>query len=121
MAWFAAHAIIYFKTKDKPQDLFTVWENVYLVQAENSDLALSEARLLGKLEEGDDDNSLTVDDQPAIRVFAGIRKVVSVSHVKIDGHLSSGDEITYSEFQVKDELEVQQLANDESVFLRYLD
>ena len=51
MAWFAAHAIIYFKIKDNPQDVFTVWENVYLIQAESSELALSEALRLGTRDE----------------------------------------------------------------------
>lgn len=120
MAWFAAHAIIYFKIKDNPQDVFTVWENVYLIQAESSELALSEALRLGTRDEGDDDNSLTVDDQPAIRVFAGIRKVVSVSHIEIDGQLTNGDEITYSEFQVENEEDAKKLANDEEVFVRYV-
>jgi|KBSMisStaDraftv2_1062788.scaffolds.fasta_scaffold1210621_1 hypothetical protein len=121
MAWFAAHAIIYFKIKDQLQDVYTVWENVYLIEAGDRDEAFAKARVLGAQEEGDDDNSLTVDDLRATRVFAGIRKLIAVSHAEQDGHLRSGDELTYSEFQVSDEASIRRLASDNEVVIKYVE
>ena len=121
MAWFAAHAIMYFKLKSGEQDRFTIWENVYLIEAENSDEALEKAKAWAKQEEGDSDGSLRVDDQPATLVFAGIRKMITVSHWEEEGHLRHGDEITYSEFQVSDEKSIRELVDGEEVSVEYIE
>ena len=55
MAWFAAHAIMYFKLKSGVQDRFTIWENVYLIEAENSDQAWEKAEAWAKQKEGNGD------------------------------------------------------------------
>jgi len=115
MAWFAAHAIMYFKLKSGVQDCFTIWENVYLIEAENSDEAWA------KQEEGDSDGSLLVDEQPATQVFAGIRKMITVSHWEEEGQLKHGDEITYSEFQVSDEKSIRELVDGEEVSVEYIE
>ncbi len=109
MAWFAAHAIMYFKLKSGVQDRCTIWENVYLIEAENNDEACEKAEAWAKQEEGDSDGSLRVDEQPATLVFAGIRKIIRVSHWEEEGRLKHGDEITYSEFQVSDEKSIREL------------
>jgi hypothetical protein len=62
-----------------------------------------------------------VDDQPATLVFAGIRKVITVSHWEEEGKLCSLDEITYSEFQVADEESVRKLATGEEVTVEYIE
>ena len=121
MAWFAAHAIMYFKLKSGVQDRFTIWENVYLIEAENSDEAGHKAEARAKQEEGDSDGSLTVDDQPATLVFAGIRKIITVSHWEEDGQLRHGDEITYSEFQASDEKSIRELIDGEEVSVDYIE
>ena len=64
MAWYSAHAILYFKLESGAQDSVTVWENVYLIEAENVDEAWEKAEARARQEEGDDDGSLTLDDQP---------------------------------------------------------
>ena len=77
MAWYAAHAIMYFKLKSVAQEHFTIWENVFLIESEDSDSAFAKAVEWAKRDEGDSDGSLTVDDQPATLVFAGIRKLIT--------------------------------------------
>jgi hypothetical protein len=119
MAWFAAHAIMYFKLKSGEQDRFTIWDNVYLIEAEDIDEAWEKAEARAKQEEGDDDGSLLLDEQPAAVVFAGIRTMSEVAHGEEEGQLRSGDEITYSEFQVSDEESVRRLVNGEEVSVNY--
>ncbi len=121
MAWFAAHAIMYFKLKSGVQDRFTIWENVYLIEAENSDAAWGKAEAWAKQEEDDSDGSLLVDEQPATQVFAGIRKIITVSHWEEEGQLKHGDEITYSEFQVSDEKSIRELVDGEEVSVNYIE
>jgi hypothetical protein len=121
MAWFAAHAIMYFKLKSGFQDSFTIWENVYLIEAENGDEVREKAEMWARREEGDSDGSLKVDGQAATQVFAGIRKIIAVSHWEEEGRLSEGDEITYSEFQVSDEKSIRQLVNGEEVSVEYIE
>ena len=119
MAWFAAHAVMYFKLKGGAQGGVTVWENVYLVEAGDVDGAREEAEARARAEEGDDDGTLSFDDQPATLVFAGIRKMSEVAHVGEDGRLRGGDEITFSEFEVSDEQSVRALVTGEEVVVRY--
>ena len=119
MTWFAAHAVMYFKLKGGAQGGCTVWENVYLIEAEDIDAAWERAEARARQEEGDDDGSLTFDDRPATCVFAGLRKMSEVAHGEEDGRLRSGDEITYSEFEVPDEASVRAYVGGEEVLVRY--
>jgi len=119
MAWYAAHAIVYFEITDGPQDGFQVFENVFLVQADTPDQAWAKAREFARQDEGDDRGSLRVGGRLAQRVFGNIRKVVSVCHEDPDGHLGDGDEVTYSEFVVADRRALDKLIGDEDVELLY--
>ena len=119
MTWFTAHAVLYFKLKGGAQGSCTVWENVYLIEAEDIDAAWEQAEARARREEGDDDGTLSLDDQPATLVFAGIRTMSEVSHGEEEGRLRSGDEITFSEFEVSDEASVRALVGGEEVLVRY--
>jgi len=121
MAWYAAHAIMYFKLKSAAQDRFTIWENVLLIEAEDTDSAWAKAVECAKRDEGDSDGSLTVDEQPATLIFAGIRKLITVSHWEQEGRLNHGDEITYSEFQVSNEDAIRELVSGAEVALAYVE
>lgn len=121
MAWFAAHAIFYFKLKSGQQDRYTIWENVYLIEGTDAHEALTSATAWAKEDEGDSDGSLTMVDQPATLVFAGIRKLITVSHWDEEGVVRSKDEITYSEFIVSDEAAIQRLVNGEEVDITYVE
>jgi hypothetical protein len=119
MAWFAANGIFYFKLNDASQDRFTILENIYLIEAKDSKEAWEKAQQWGERETVDDP-TLRVDDQPATMLFAGIRKIVTVSHWEEEGKLRHGDEISYSEFEVFSEDDVKRLAKGEQVTIEYL-
>src|SRR5215211_3321087 len=126
MPWFAAHVIVYFERKDGPQSRFTVWENVHLIEAADGTEARARAEVLGRREEGDDRGTLRETDDAGVvhlarRVFAGVRKVLTVAHEREDGRLGTDDEITFSEFHVDNREAVQRLAAGEPVVLTYSD
>src|SRR5262245_53680005 len=121
MSWFAARAVMYLKLKEETQDDFLVWENVLLVEASSPSEAETKATALARDEEGDSQGTLTHGGKPATWVFAGLRKMISVSHRGADGELTSGDEATYSEYRVADLLSVMKLAAGEAVDVRYVE
>ena len=126
MPWFAAHVIVYFQWKDGPQPRFTVWENVHLIDAADRTEARARAEVLGRREEGDDRGTLRETDAAGIehaaqRVFAGVRKVLTVAHEREDEQLGTDDEITFSQFHVDGPEAVQRLAAGEAVRLTYSD
>jgi Domain of unknown function (DUF4288) len=47
MAWFSAHIIIYTKFKDGIQDVFPVYENIVLIEADSSETAFEKAKVIG--------------------------------------------------------------------------
>src|SRR5690348_2794948 len=105
MPWFAASVVMYFRLKDEQQDAFSVWENVYLIDAPNAAQARAKAEALGRMEEGDEDGSLMLDGKPAEQVFGGVRKVITPSppllSTSVDTEkLEDGMEATYSSFTV---------------------
>lgn len=121
MTWYAAHAILYVKLKSGHQDTFPVWENIYLIAGDTPTEALEEARKCGLAASGDSDGSFTWGDQPAEWVFAGIRKLITVSHKGIVEQPMSGDEVSYSEFELPTLDAVMNLANGKDVILEYLE
>lgn len=123
MAWFCAHAIFYFELKDEPQDSYLVWENVYLVEAPTDEQALSEAERYARAEEEASSDTLTLNEKPCRYRFAGVRKLITVSHIgeadEPDDLPTSGAEVTYSEFEVDTFDEVTRLAQGEFVDVLY--
>lgn len=63
---------------------------------------------------------MTWGEQPAEWVFAGIRKLISVSHIDKE-EPSHGDEISYSEYCLKSLSDVNKLVDGDSVELSYVD
>lgn len=100
---------------------YLIWENVFLIDAIDADQALAKAKACARQEEGDDEGSLTVNERPATLVFGGIRKVVSVCHVKPSDELGNGDEITYSEFEVADQDALQRFIRGEDTAVCYFE
>ena len=124
MPWFAAHVVVYFRRKDGPQTRFTVWENVYVLEAADREVARARAEALGRREEGDDRGTLYEMDATGTRhnltrVFAGVRKVLTIAHEREDEELGSEDEVTFSEFVVEGEEGIRRLAAGDSVTLTY--
>ena len=101
-----------------------VYENVFLVEAEDADHARTLATEMARAEVEVEDG-LTVDGVAVARSLAGIRKVVSISNPEpLDLDMDrpvSGTEITYSEYQVESEDALLKLAAGEAVTVRYVD
>jgi hypothetical protein len=115
--WFAAHVIMYFKYKDGNQDSYTVWENVFLVEAASTDEAFEKAARLGRADEGDSQGSLTCDDRPATLTYAGVRKVVRVGY-GVDDKPVDGEEVTDNVLLVKDAKAFARLVEGKPVVVR---
>ena len=117
MAWFTAHLMTYFKLKNAPQDSYTVWENIILIEAIDEAEAMTKAHEFGRREAELDaeDETLTVDDEPAEIIFAGVRKIGTVFHRGQSGNLESGDEVTFNEFIVPDKQSIEDLLAGDAV------
>lgn len=119
--WFAAHVIMYFKFKDGQQDSYTVWENVFLVEAATAEEGLRKAERLGRAEESDSEGSLTCEGRPCTLTYAGVRKLITVQggvdnpeDLPVDGA-----EVTYSQLVVKDAKALARLVGGKPVTVRY--
>jgi hypothetical protein len=123
MTWFAAHALVAMRRIDSVGPIH-VYENVYLVEAEDSERAKVLAMEMARAEVEVDDG-LTIDGVSVTRSLAGVRKVISVSNpdpLDLDADRPvSGTEITYSEFEVDSEDALRRLAVGASVAVRYVD
>ena len=103
--WYAAHVVMVFRSRQGEQREFSLYENVFLVEADTPEQAHEQATKIGRDEEACDDPSLTADGIPARLCFAGVRKVVSclapnTANVSV---LATGTELTYSQFTLDSE------------------
>ena len=121
MPWYAAHAVMFVQFKDGVQDHYPVWENILLIGAPDGDAAYELAIARAKEDEGDANSSFTWDDRPARWVYAGIRKLISVSHQSPTDEIGSGDELTYSEFDLPDREALDRLVAGDEVGLKYVE
>lgn len=123
MTWYAVHALVAMRRTDSIGPI-SVYENVFLVEAKDSNDAAAQGRSMAKVESAVEDD-LTIDGVPAVRSFAGIRKVITISNpepLDLDQDRPvSGTEITYSEYEIDSEEELQKLAAGELVAVRYVD
>lgn len=118
--WYCAHAIFYFKY-DR-QESYLLHENVYLIDAEDDDLAWSEAERIAKEKEDlNTDGRLELNDNKVQYLFAGIRKVIQVEtdSETAQGRLFSGVEATYSVMEVDNFAEVESLVSGEFTTVLY--
>ncbi|AHG22828.1 hypothetical protein Z042_14740 [Chania multitudinisentens RB-25] len=124
MTWFAAHIIIGMKPQNATGQPISVYENVILIEAPSSHEAHSAATKIGQAQAELDDN-LTIDGIPAKRIFAGIRKIISISNPyplnQDEDQPISGTEITYSEFEVENDQALYQLASGEEIYINYIE
>lgn len=120
MAWFAAHLIEYFQFVDGNQDDTLAHENILLIEADKFEDAFQKAQQQGLDNVKEQDSSLRVNDRPVRCIFGGVRKIVSVSHVRPGDQLGDGDEITYSEFIISDPKELEKLTSAESASVLYV-
>ena len=124
MRWYAAHVIIGLAQDGRnADDPILCWENVIILNAKDECEAKEMAIAFGE-EEAAIDDQLRIDNIMAKRVFAGVRKIVSISN--IDGSQdeappSHGSEITYSQYIVSSIGDLMQLGSGDEVNIVYTD
>lgn len=122
MPWFAASVIMHICFKYGEQDKYPVWENVLLIDAPSNEEALQKAETLGREQEGDEGGSLTWAERPAKWVYSGTRKLLTVSNPSSGENLpADGAEISYSEFEVPDDVSLSRPVNGEEVTVLYVE
>jgi hypothetical protein len=123
MTWYAVSAILAFRFKEGEQDVWPVWENVYLVSAESPEAAEEKAAVVARRAAGDDDGSLTCGGRPATREFCGIRKVMTIASPPLSpvGEPVDGAEVTYSELELSSQRELQDLVDGKAVVVKYME
>jgi hypothetical protein len=114
MPWYAAHTIVSIRPIKRKRQPICVYENVILLEAADDNEADAKARKLGEASVVEDE-TLTLNGEPAVESFVGIRKIISVSNPwplkQHDDRPVDGTEITYSEFLIKDEDTLVKLVN----------
>jgi hypothetical protein len=72
-----------------------------------------------------EDKTLTINGEPAVASFCGIRKIIAISNPwplsQDEDKPTDGTEITYSKFQLKDEQALARLVNGADVPIHYLE
>lgn len=123
MTWYAAHIIIGMKRRDGKGPI-SVHENVFLIEAETFERASRIASREGA-QQADLDDGLTIDGKPADYIFAGVRKIITISNPdpldQTEDRPTTGTEITFSEFEVAGEAALRRLAEGKTVDIRYIE
>jgi hypothetical protein len=118
MAWYAAHLILYFRSKKAAQKRFLLWENIVLIKAASEEEAYAKAEARGR-QSASSDPTIRVHDQPAELVFAGVRKLVLCEDQ--DKRPADGTEISYTEMEVHSEEAIRKLIGGEPVAVTIVD
>jgi len=117
MEWYSAHVVLVVRFNDGIQDKIPVWENIYLIHAASFEEALEQAAALGRAAEGDSNGTFRWEDRAARWEYAGTRKLMACALT--EDRPGSGTELTYSEFQIETEDELDKLIRGLSVRIIY--
>ena len=124
MTWYAAHVVESIRKLNNKNDDILIYENVVLIEAKNDKQALTKAKKYAKAAIVHDE-TLTLDNEPAILELIGIRKVVTIGNpwpLKQDEDPpTTGTEISYSEFRVKNQRDLRKFVKGEPVMVEYLE
>jgi hypothetical protein len=124
MTWFAASVLVAIRKTTEPNGPWLVYENIILVEAVNSEEASAVASGIARAEVEIDDG-FTIDDVPAIKTFAGIRKLINVSNpYPMDQDKDrpvTGTEITYSLYKIENASDLEKLATGREVAVQYVE
>ncbi len=115
MKWFIAHAILYTRFKDGNQNIYPIWENMYLIGGDDSTDVFQKAIDRAKRDTGDSSGSYTYDGRPATWEFAGIRKIIECVDSPEDGV-----EVSYSTLEVSTYDALERLARGDTVDVTYV-
>jgi hypothetical protein len=125
MPWYAAHAIVSYRTIKPSKGEIHVYENVILISAKDDDEANSKAQQYGEAYIVKDETLTTMEGEPVEESFVGIRKIIEIRNPfslspDCDKPVDRV-EITYSSFKVKDEQALADLVNGDEVLISYLE
>ncbi len=125
MTWYGASIITTIIVKEGTQDVFPVFEDVYLIEAENREFAYEKAKNLG-LQIQNADDTLQFNGIPAKCEFLGIRKLRSIYNGAETGDVDtsppvSGAEITHSYFEISNKEDLKKFAEGKRINVDYLD
>lgn len=125
MTWYGASVVTVIKVQQGKQDTFPVFEDVFLVEADNRESAFKKAEGYGLELENLDDN-LEFKGIPAKRKFLGIRKLRSICNPPAANDLDNsppenGTEITHSFFEIDNEADLKRFAEGKRVLVSYVD
>lgn len=130
MTWYAAHAIFYYQYKNDYQDRYYVYENIYLIEADQIEYVYEKVNQIAKLHEGDDYGTLVYDGKPACLVFGGIRKIIQCQQEPINDGVNvsgkdtkpqNGTEITYSLLLVRNKKQLKKLIEGSPAKILYIE
>lgn len=124
MTWYCASIVTTIKVKEGDQNTFPVFEDFYLIEADDRNTALKKAEKLGLQLQALDDG-LTLSGIPAQREFLGVRKMRSVYNPP-DKELdnappANGTEVSHSYFELKNEEDLKKFATGKRVEVDYID
>ena len=114
--WYAANLIMYLEFQDGIQDTHPVWEEIYLIQADCSDSAFTEADRIGTFNQSSDTGSHTYDERPVRWKYMGVRRMSECIDFE-DGPPKSGKEITYIYYYLENKDAIDRMLNKQSVKL----
>src|SRR5687768_9512081 len=119
MKSYAAHAVLVVEFKDGDQEVYPVWENVYLISAGTPEHACERAEERAKEAEGDSGGTFTWDGRPATFRFVGIRKLLECDAGPVAGE--SGVEITFLQLVLKNREDLDAYVQGGEVWLKLED
>jgi len=96
MGWYAAHVLLCTELIEGELGYCPVWENIYLIHAESSEVAWERAEALGTAE-AEAGEGMTFDDKPARWRFVGVRRLAECLETPGDGA-----EVAYLQYTVRD-------------------
>ena len=121
MSWYVASIIVSYRLKDGHQNVFPVYENFTLFQAENRKEAWEKSIKYGKKYAKIDDK-LEIDGKPAYTKYEGIRKVIEIIDDEFDlKEPVDGMEISYSYMEVNNKKDLVKLGKGEAIMVKYID
>lgn len=106
MTWYAAHIVMQIASAN--EERIVAWENIVLIEADDTAQAFANADSHGYASEGDSDGTMTWEGVPARFVYRGTRRLVSLSNpTDIYNAPSNGCELTYLQINLPSEQALQ--------------
>jgi hypothetical protein len=128
MSWFAAHVLLYLEVDPSVDGPVSVMENVYLIEADDEDMARLKAEERGRADCGTASGTLRIEGRAAQLRYGGIRKLISPrrsverlvqSPDEPVDLLEDGTEATYSRFVVSNREDLKTLVSGQPVSVLY--